>query len=197
VSNDPLLPTGDGHTLLTDDDRRGLLLTYITTRGELNEAEQANIVSALGRPSPTVEVLLDDFYLRELHKAMFSQVWSWAGRYRTLETNIGVDPIQIMTSVSDLVADAAMWITGSEPVDRVAVRFHQRLVSIHPFPNGNGRHARLATDLLLVAVGTEPFSWGAGFGATTEELRGQYFQALRRADADREDLDQLETFARS
>lgn len=191
------MPTGDGHTLLTDDDRRGLLLTYITTRGELNEAEQANIVSALGRPSPTVEVLLDDFYLRELHKAMFSQVWSWAGRYRTLETNIGVDPIQIMTSVSDLVADAAMWITGSEPVDRVAVRFHHRLVSIHPFPNGNGRHARLATDLLLVAVGTEPFSWGAGFGATTEELRGQYLQALRRADADREDLDQLETFARS
>ncbi len=91
VSN-PLLPIGDGHTELTDDDRHGLMPTYITTRGELFDAEQRNIAKALLRRAPDVDRLLDDTYLRNLHRAMFEDVWDWAGRYRLRETNLGIDP---------------------------------------------------------------------------------------------------------
>jgi len=195
VSHDPLLPSGEGHTPIDDVD--GLRLTYITTRDELNEAEEANITRALDRPTPTVDVLLDDLYLRNLHRAMFSDVWTWAGTYRTLLTTPGIDPIEIASAVRNLVADAALWVRGPEPADRVAVRFHHRLVSIHPFPNGNGRHARFAADLLQEAVGDSPFTWGRHLEVSTGELRATYLGALRRADRDPDDLEALERFART
>lgn len=197
MTPDPFLPAGDGHTPISPDELEGLIPTYITTRGELYEAEQANIVKAIARRAPKLETLLDHVYLRDLHRAMFSDVWEWAGRDRTLPTNPGIDPVLIGASLTDLVADTAVWVSGSEPVDRVAVRFHHRLVWIHPFPNGNGRHARQAADLLLMAVGAEPFSWGAGLDVSTDELRQLYLRALRRVDADREDLDELQAFGRT
>jgi Fic-DOC domain mobile mystery protein B len=165
VPSDPLLPLGDGHTPLGDDDRHGLKLSYITTRGELNEAEQANILKARqGRRPPTLEALLDDKYLRDLHRAMFGDVWTWAGSYRRLETSIGIDPGQIGVCVRDLVADARVWAEHEAPLG-VAVRFHHRLVWIHPFPNGNGRHGRQAADYLMEALAQPPFTWGAVGGA--------------------------------
>lgn len=197
MTRDPLVPAGDGHTPLSPDEIDGLIPTYITTRGELNQAEQTNILKAMARQAPKLDTLLDHIYLRRLHRAMFSDVWEWAGRERTLETKPGIEPILIGTSLKDLVADAALWVAGNEHPDRVAARFHHRLVWIHPFPNGNGRHAREATNLLLVAQGAEPFSWGDGLDVSTDELRRRYLSALRRVDADREDLDDLQAFARS
>jgi Fic-DOC domain mobile mystery protein B len=134
----PLLPVGDGHTPLDEDDSRGLKLSYISTRGELNEAEQENILRAIsGRRAPSAEALLTDRYLRELHRAMFGEVWDWAGTYRRTETNIGIEPSQISGAVRNLVHDARWWVESkSEPEDTVGVRLHHRLVSIHPFTNG-------------------------------------------------------------
>jgi fido (protein-threonine AMPylation protein) len=104
---DPLAPEGDGQTALTDEDREGLLPSYIVTRGELNDAEQRNIAAAImRRRPPSSQRLLDDGYLRSLHRAMFGQVWAWAGQYRLRETNIGVDPLLIAVKVRDLVDDA-------------------------------------------------------------------------------------------
>jgi len=195
TASDPLLPLGDGHTPLHDDDRQGLKLSYITTRGELNEAEQENILRArLGRRPPTLEVLLDDKYLRDLHRAMFGDVWAWAGRYRRLETSIGIDPTQIGVCVRDLVADPRIWAEHEEPLS-VAVRFHHRLVWIHPFPNGNGngRHGRQAADYLMGALEQPPFTWGAVSGADdVEETRTRYLSALRAADGS--DFAPLEDF---
>ena len=180
---DPLLPLGDGHTPLGDDDRQGLKLTYITTRSELNEAEQENILRARqGRRHPTLRALLDDKYLRDLHRAMFGDVWTWAGSYRRLETSIGVDPAQIAVCVRDLVADADTWAEHEQPLC-VAVRFHHRLVSIHPFPNGNGRHGRQAADYLMEALEQPPFTWGAASRAgDVEGTQRRYLAALREAD---------------
>ncbi|MEI6701731.1 MAG: mobile mystery protein B [Actinomycetota bacterium] len=189
----PLIPLGDGHTPLGDDDRQGLKLTYVTTRDELNEAEQENILRARqGRRPPTVEALLDDKYLRDLHRAMFGDVWTWAGQYRQLEMSIGIDPVQIAVSVRDLVSDTKIWIASEEPLI-AAVRFHHRLVWIHPFSNGNGRHGRLAADYLIVALGQPPLTWGAFSGARNiEQVRQQYLIALRAAD--RGDFGPLEEF---
>lgn len=193
--NDPLLPEGDGHTALSDDDRLGLIPSYIATRRELFDAEQRNIALALLRRQPTADQLLDDAYLRQLHGAMFNEVWTWAGRYRRTETNIGIDPTLISTEVRSLVDDARSWRSfGTYEPDELAVRFHHRLVAIHPFPNGNGRHGRIAADFLIAALGQEKFTWGAGLQVTTDDLRLAYRRALERADHG--DLTDLIVFAR-
>jgi Fic-DOC domain mobile mystery protein B len=193
---DPILPIGDGHTTLSDEDQRAIIPTYISTRGELFDAEQRNIALALVRRRPSMEQLLDDGYLRGLHKAMFDQVWTWAGRYRLVETNIGIDFSHIPVAVRDLVADARAWIEhDTYDADEAAIRFHHRLVAIHAFPNGNGRHGRIAADLLAQAVGRARFTWGSRLRVDTPQLRSTYRQALQRADGG--DLDELLAFART
>lgn len=124
---------------------------------------------------------------------MFDQVWRWAGSWRRRETSIGVAPEQIQTELRLLVDDTRAWIEyATYPPAEIAVRFHHRLVQVHPFPNGNGRHARFAADLLLRALGAEPFSWG---GVPVDRLR--YRQALQALDHDREDVGPLLAFARA
>lgn len=193
---DPWMPEGEGHTPLSDEDRMGLIPTYIATRGDLFDAEERNIAQALLRRSPAVTVLLDDLYLRDLHRAMFGQVWDWAGKYRLRQTNMGIEPADIGAAVRLLVGDVTAWVEYQthEP-DEICVRFHHRLVSIHPFPNGNGRHSRICADYLRIAVGETRFSWGIHLDMTTNELRGQYHAALRSADAG--EMSDLLIFARS
>lgn len=192
---DPLVPVGDGHTELSEEDRLGLIPTYIATRGELFDAEQQNIAEALLRRRPTVVQLLDDKYLRDLHQAMFGHVWRWAGHYRRKDTNIGSDARQVSVQVRTLVDDVRAWVEyDTYERDELAVRFHHRLVTIHPFPNGNGRHGRVAADYLVTALGGEPFSWGAGLDVDTDNLRAAYRGALQRADAG--DIANLLVFAR-
>ena len=195
---DPLVPLGDGHTEVPEEDRADLIPTYIADLGELYAAEQESIASALIARRPSAEVLLDDMYLRRLHRAMFERVWKWAGQYRTCETNIGIDPTQVATEVRSLTADAQVWVeSGCYDEDGTAVRFHHRMVQIHPFVNGNGRHGRIAADLLISALGQPAFSWGQNLHVSTEELRSRYIAALRRVDVDPEDLSDLLNFTRS
>lgn len=120
----------------------------------------------------------------------------WAGLYRKRETNIGIDPSAISSDVRNLVADAAAWVEHSTyPAAELALRFHHRLVAIHPFPNGNGRHGRLAADYLIRAIGSTAFTWGADLDVTTGQLRAAYLEALHAADAGF--IDDLARFARS
>ncbi len=193
--SDPLVPVGDGHTELSEEDREGLIPTYIATRGDLFDAEQRNISRALLRSSPTPGELLRDLYLRRLHQAMFNEVWRWAGHYRLRETNIGIDPTSISIAVRALVDDATTWVELKtyEP-DELAVRFHHRLVQIHAFPNGNGRHGRIAADNLAAGLGQQPFGWGAGLEVGTGALRAAYRHALQLADAG--DIAELLAFSR-
>lgn len=194
--SDPLVPVGEGHTALTADDTVGLIPTSVSTRDQLNDAEERNISRALlRRPTGTAQ-LLDDKYLRDLHRAMFGDVWDWAGRYRLRETNIGVEPATISTAVRTLVADVRAWVdlTSYDP-DEVAVRFHHRLVSIHPFPNGNGRHGRVAADYLIGSLGGQRFTWGAGLHLEISGLRAAYLTGLRMADIGQ--VQDLVHFARS
>jgi len=193
---DPLVPLGDGHTELSEEDRLGLIPTYIANRGELFDAEQRNIGQALLRRPPSATALLDDTYLRRLHKAMFDQVWEWAGRYRRRETNIGIAPEQISSEVRNLVDDTKAWVEYSTyEQDEIAVRFHHRLVAIHAFPNGNGRHGRIAAGFLIASLNGEPFTWGARLDTDTDRLRSAYLHALRRADGG--DIEELLAFARA
>lgn len=135
----------DAATPLTLDEKQGLIPSYITLRQELNEAEHIAITAAEAWAFSRLRDVLDEAFLRRLHKRMFKDVWRWAGEFRTTPRNIGVDPWIIPSMLRNLIEDARYWVLhGIYPPDEIAVRFHHRLVSIHPFPNGNGRHARLA-----------------------------------------------------
>ncbi len=190
------MPIGEGHTELSPEDHDGLIPSYIATRGDLYDAEQRNIAQALLRRPPRTDELLDDKYLRDLHNAMFGQVWNWAGQYRTRETNIGIEPTQVAVAVRSLTDDVIWWIDSETfAIDEIAVRFHHRLVAIHPFRNGNGRHGRIAADYLASALGTDPFTWGRFLDLPTSDLRKAYQCALQHADAG--EINPLLAFARS
>ena len=181
--NDPLLPEDDGQTPLTPEELEGLIPSYITLRGELNEAEQINIVDAQSWGYKRNREVTSIEFLNDLHKRMFGRVWKWAGQYRKTGKNIGVDAYKIQIALKDLVDDAAYWIENSifEP-DEIAARFHHRLVFIHPYPNGNGRHARMAADLLLRSMGQTVFTWGSENLTDPGRTRSAYIAALRAAD---------------
>ena len=189
-------PQNDGGTALTEEEREGLIPSYITLRNELNEAEQANILEAEEWAFARKRDLLEEKFLNNLHQRMYGNVWRWAGQYRTTGKNIGIDAYRIPTELRQLLNDCRYWIeNGTYENDEIAARFHNRLVSIHCYPNGNGRHARLAADLLLKSMGLERFSWGGKNLVDVGETRKRYIAALQAADE--RDIGPLLEFVRS
>ena len=173
-----------GATPLDPDELDGLIPTHISRRGELDEWETQNILKAEtwlhGRSK--MDVLTLNF-VKQLHKRMFDETWKWAGTFRTSEKNIGVDPAQISVRTRDLCDDIkAQLAHKSLHLDEIAATFHHRLVSIHPFANGNGRHARMITDLLLTLHGGQRFTWGSENLNNQNTVREQYISALKAAD---------------
>lgn len=165
-------PVEIGATPLTPEEMEGLIPSYISLHSELNEAEQANILEAEAWALRRKRNILDEQFLKGLHKRMFGHVWKWAGTLRHSEKNIGVDAYRIPVEMRQMLDDCRYWISHeSFPMAMIAVRFHHRLVWIHPFPNGNGRFARLATDLLLVANNQPVFSWGRGLRSSQDQIR--------------------------
>ncbi|MGI8417511.1 MAG: mobile mystery protein B [Nakamurella sp.] len=189
-------------TPLTEEQRNGLRLSWITTRAELDDAETDNILAGTQkwrqhRRRLSLQNLLDDKSVRDLHRDMFGDVWAWAGKYRTEDPNIGVEPWNVAVKVRDLGQDAAYWFaTGSTiSIDTAATKFHHRMVQIHPFANGNGRHARELTDLILLTMGAAQFTWGSNNLGPVSGTRLTYVRALQAADDG--DFAELLSFVRS
>lgn len=175
-----------GATPLDPDELAGLKFKHITTRGELNELEQVNIQEGMRKLSRRRKKdVLTDTFLKTLHKSLFGGVWSWAGGYRRTEKNIGIDPIRISVELRTLIDDARYWVENNTyPPLEAAARFHHRLVQIHPFANGNGRHGRIAADLYLQwHFDHLPVEWTNGFDMQIDnKRRNAYIAALRAAD---------------
>src|SRR5581483_4503945 len=193
---DPLAEQDDSSTPLSSEEREGLIPSYITLRGELNEAEQANILEADAWAFSRKRDVLDQHFLNTLHQRMYGNVWRWAGAYRKSQKNIGVDYYKIPTELRALLEDCRYWLEhDTYPSDEIAARFHHRLVSIHCYPNGNGRHARLAADRLLTSLKRDRFSWGSANLIDASATRAAYVAALRAAD--NHDYGPLFAFVRS
>jgi Fic-DOC domain mobile mystery protein B len=191
-----LYAADDHATPLTPAEKEDLIPTHITLRSELNELEQQNIATgnrwAFGRR----HVITRESFHKSLHRRMFERVWRWAGKYRTTERNLGVAPPLIEVSVRQVLDDARYWIEHESYLpDELAVRFHHRLVSVHPFPNGNGRWSRLAADVLVTQLGAARFMWGGADLRTAGMVRDTYIAALKAADD--HDFAPLIAFARS
>jgi len=202
MSTIPNLNTTPGNTPLHPDDA-AQLVPNLATKGELDEWERTNILAAQ-RWAFNPRVMrsrdpLDELYLRELHRRMFDATWKWAGKYRTRDVNIGCPFAEIYQRIPVLLGNVIFWIQNKTfGMDEIAVRFHYQLVSeIHPFPNGNGRHARLLANVLGMKHGRPRFTWGRANLASTGPARDAYFAALHALDADANNIGPLVDFARS
>ena len=180
-----MIEYADGATPLDYDELKGLLPTHITTRGELDFLEMGNINQAIiwSENLKTIDILNINFICK-LHKKMFSNVWKWAGKFRKSQKNIGIPYMQIEVELQTLCDDAQAWTDyNTYSPDEFAARFHHRLVFIHPFSNGNGRHARLMADLILEKLFTvKVFSWGGANLTDYNKIREEYISALKLAD---------------
>jgi Fic-DOC domain mobile mystery protein B len=188
----------EGPTPINPDEADGLLLTHITTRAELDRWEQDNINEALAwveKRKP--KNILNEPFMKMLHARMFCNVWKWAGIFRKSDKNIGVPWYSIGIELKKLCDDVKCWIENKNfSDDEIAARFHHRLVSIHLFPNGNGRHARLVTDILLENIlNKPPFTWGNANLVKSGNDRKRYIESLIAAD--RGEYKQLLDFVRS
>lgn len=190
----------NGQTPLDEDEKEGLRLPSIATRSELDEFEQKNIEEAVQwslQRTFKAETVLTEGFVRTLHKRMYGDVWSWAGEFRKTNKNIGVDKWQIPTELKSLLDDVQFWdARQTYNPDELSLRFKHRLVSIHCFPNGNGRHGRLIADILIERVyGLTAFTWGSNTLVKSSDTRAAYLHALRAAD--RGNIEPLMQFARS
>jgi Fic-DOC domain mobile mystery protein B len=190
----------EGQTPLDDDEKEGLRIPSITTREELDEFEQLNIEKAIqwtfGKKI-SVEQLFSEKFIKELHKRMYGEVWKWAGTFRTSEKNLGIKNYLIAIELKQLLDDAIFWKENNTySPSELAIRFKHRLVSIHCFANGNGRHSRLMADLIMEKLyDSNFFSWGSSNLVKATEIRSNYIQAVRKADNN--DIEPLITFAKS
>jgi Fic-DOC domain mobile mystery protein B len=176
-----------GQTALDAEEKEGLKIYLITTQGELDEFEQLNIEKAVewtihSKFKP--EHILTEKFIKDLHKRMYGDVWKWAGEFRRTEKNIGVQWTQIGIELKNLLDDTKYWIENKTYLpEEVAIRFKHRIVSIHCFPNGNGRHSRMMGDIIIESIfGKEVFSWHQSNMVKVNETRKEYIKALKKAD---------------
>ena len=190
----------DGQTPLSEEELEGLTIPSITTRKELDEFEQFNIEKdiqwTIGKKIKS-EDLLSETFIKGLHKRMYGEVWKWAGSFRNSEKNLGIKSFLIPVQFKQLLDDAKFWYNNNTySPDEMAVRFKHELVSIHCFPNGNGRHSRLMADLIMEKLYGEPFfTWGSSDLVKATDKRKAYINAVKKAD--NHDIQDLISFAKS
>jgi len=179
-----IFETDDNSTPLTEEEKQQLKAKWITTRAELNELETKGIAETEIWLLKNKKDILNETFIKNLHKKMFGDIWKWAGSFRTTERNIGVAPYEIQPKLRILLEDVKFWIDNQTFSSKeIAIRFHHRLVQIHPFPNGNGRISRLMADLLMKQFGLPALNWGSGNLTEISELRKEYISSLREADS--------------
>ncbi len=181
------LTYSDGQTPIDEEEKEGLLIPTIATRTELDEFEQQNIEQAvqwsIARTVKTQELFTATFVC-EVHRRMYGDVWAWAGEFRKTNKNLGVDRWQISVELKALLDDVLYWVENETyPPDEIALRFKHRLVSIHCFANGNGRHSRLMADIVIDKLYHLPvFTWGAANLSQEGDARAMYLKAIKEAD---------------
>lgn len=175
-----------GQTLISEEEKDGLLIKTISTQKELNEWEQINISKAVEWSIgllPSYDLLAEKF-IKQLHKKMYGEVWRWAGYFRKTDKNIGVKWTQVPLELKMLLDDTRFWVDNKiYSEEEIAIRFKHRLVSIHCFPNGNGRHSRLMADIMMDKLfHAQVFSWQKTNLVYPNQIRKEYIQALKIAD---------------
>ncbi|MEZ4687836.1 MAG: mobile mystery protein B [Bacteroidia bacterium] len=194
------LDYNDGQTPINEDEKDGLKIKSITTQSELDEFEQLNIEKAVEwtiHASLKPEKILTEKFIKDLHKRMYGDVWKWAGEFRRSDKNLGVPWSSIGIELKKLLDDAKFWIHDKKmPAEEIAIRFKHRIVSIHCFPNGNGRHSRMMADIIIESVFNQKiFTWHQSNMVKPNDTRKKYIDALKKADNG--DIEPLIEFAKN
>jgi Fic-DOC domain mobile mystery protein B len=185
--NDETQPVG----ATLGDDISGLLMTKLTTRAACNAVETESISRVYdkhifrARRKKRASAWLTEEFLRNVHHDMFGSIWDWAGKYRTTAVNIGIAPQLIREHVQALCGDFAYWdaMESAMPGLEVAARLQHRLTWVHPFKNGNGRHARMITDIFLYSREIPLPRWPQIHLITHgDKVRSSYIAARQKAD---------------
>ncbi len=181
------LKYSDGQTPLDEEEKEGLKIRSVTTQQELDEFEQLNIEKAIEwtiHSNLKPEKILTEKFIKDLHKKMFGDVWKWGGEFRTSDKNLGIHWPQISIELKKLLDDTQYWIENNiYSPEEISIRFKHRLVAIHCFPNGNGRHSRLMADIMMESVfGQDSFSWHRSNMVKADETRKKYISTLKEAD---------------
>lgn len=186
----------DDATLVAPDKRADLIPSHVTLRRELNELEQDNILTASIWALQRRHNPINESFARKLHRRMFRKVWRWAGKYRTTNTNLGIDRALIQPRLYGVFDDTGFWIENKTfAPDEIVIRFHHALVYVHPFLDGNGRWSRLMADVLSARLEQPRFTWGSSDLGDVGQMRQKYIDALKAAD--NQDFASLLIFARS
>lgn len=190
----------DGQTPIDEEEKAGLKIKSITTQGELDEFEQLNIEKAVEwtiHANLKSKNILSEKFIKDLHRRMYSDVWNWAGEFRRSEKNIGIKWTRISIELKKLIDDTEFWINeGKMSAEEIALRFKHRIVSIHCFPNGNGRHSRMMADIIMESIfGKDIFTWHQSNMVNANTTRKQYISALKKAD--KGDIKPLIDFAKN
>lgn len=183
------------------DDASGLMQRQLTDRAARNAAELETISRAYNkhiyraRRKRAGAAWLTDQFIRAVHYDMFGEIWEWAGKYRTGPVNIGFDFHLIPEQIKLLCGDFSYWNSekSSMPQLEIAARLQNRLTRIHPFTNGNGRHARLITDIYFYSVRLPLPKWPQiQLLSEGDQIRSRYIEAMKTAD--QEDYRELIAF---
>lgn len=188
----------DGATPLSPDDLIGLKLPHIQSNSQLNEIEAANILQGQAWVASHNTLTRDEIFSREfvvaLHESLLGDIWTWAGTFRQREVNIGVDPVNISVDLHNFLEDAKCWVEFNHFTPLMLnARIQHRLVQIHCFANGNGRHSRIFADTVTIfLLKKKPLKWANVELEYVLNERNAYIGALRKADAG--DFTHLESY---
>ena len=162
----PLEP-GYGETPIPGDELAALVphvidtLAAPITRADIYDLESAVLqdvtetqLAAALDGSLTLDDLLNDYFLRDLHTQLYGDIWMWAGRWRQYEVNIGVAPEHIAVELRSAMGNIGYrWERAADWTPReLGVAVHAEAVRVHPFTDGNGRTTRLLADLVFIAA---------------------------------------------
>ncbi len=177
----------EGQTPLDEEEKEGLLIKTITTQKELDEFEQLNIEKAIEwtiHTNLTLDKILSEKFIKDLHRKMYGDIWKWAGEFRRSDKNIGTKWVLIGIELKNLIDDTKYWIENKTyPAEEISIRFKHRIVKIHCFPNGNGRHSRVMADIIMESIfGKEIFTWHQSNMVKTDNTRKKYIATLKEAD---------------
>jgi len=179
------------------EDASGLIPTHITTKEQLNEWEVNNILKAAERYlTKRLKRIITVDFIKKVHKDMFDDTWEWAGQFRKRDLSIGVDWHKIQVEVKKLADDIEFWGKGKSDLNifEQSIRIHHRLVKIHPFLNGNGRHARMIADIFLYSCRHKMPIWPSHEIISSTDIRKRYINVLNKAD--KNDYRPLEKFTK-
>jgi fido (protein-threonine AMPylation protein) len=180
----PFRKSKPGETPL--DDISGLKIKGLQTQAERNEVEAQNILKASlkylsGKPSRTVAPF-DLSWVYKLHNEMFGDVWTWAGKRRQTNLNMGVSCDQIETSLQQMLDNLDYQEQSGLDLIEQTVILHHHAVRIHPFQDGNGRWARMLVNIWLKLHERNIIDWPAEIRGSSESvIRQEYLAAIRSA----------------